>query len=144
MEPITLKDVRDLVPAPIPAEQEAQVAAWCAAMSGVLMVRYKNTPTAGPEVTAARRAVALAKVADAIGRRLERSPLMVQQTAGPFSGRWAERAATTAWFMPEDLEELDAMHEHGGSRTYRTPAPRATWAGNRASAWDRPEWEVDL
>lgn len=139
MQAITLSDVRDLVPAPIPADQETRVGGWVTAMSGWLMVRYGDAPDAGPEVAAARRAVLLAKVADAVGRRLEKSPLMVQQNAGPFGGRWSERGATAAWFMPEELAELDAMHGGGGSRTYRTPAPRGTWAGNRAAAW-----EVDL
>lgn len=137
MDPITLQDVQDMVPAPIPAERAAQVEGWVKAMSGWLMVRYGQAPDAGPEVAAARRAVVLAKVADAVGRRLEKSPLMVQQNAGPFGGRWAERAATAAWFLPEELAELDAMHGSGtGSRTYRTPAPRASWATNRASEWD--------
>lgn len=136
MDPIALEDVADLLPAPIPAAREAEVEGWVKAMSAWLLVRYTNAPRGTPQVEAARRDVALARVAGAIARRIERTPLMVQQTAGPFSGRWSERAATDAWFMPEVVEELDAVFGVGGTRTYRTPAPRATWAGNRARDWE--------
>ena len=138
MIPITLEDVQGQLPAPIPEARKAEVEAWCKAMSGWLLVRYAAAPPARAEVEAARRDVTVARVAGAIARRLERSSLMIQQGAGPFSGRWADRAATEAWFMPEVIAELDALYGHGGTRTYRTPAPRETWAGNRAR-----DWEVD-
>lgn len=123
MEPITFAEVQPILPAPVPAPRVPQVQAWCQALSVLLTARY-------PQATDTHRPYLLVKVADAVARRLEKSPLMVQQNAGPFGARWHDKAALAAWFLPEELTEMDTVLAPGGTRTYRTPAPTGVWAGN--------------
>lgn len=143
MDPITIEDVTGALPAPIPAPRVSQAEAWCKAISALLTARYRAAPDVDDETKIAQRDYLIVKVADAISRRLEKSPLMVQQNAGPFGGRWHDKAALAAWFLPEELDEMDElMNVAGGSRTYRTPAPREFWASNRIPMWEEEDPDV--
>lgn len=71
-------------------------------------------------------------MADAIQRRLDKGQQLVDsETSGPFSVRWNAKSNSAAWFLPEELAEMDDLAGLGGARSYRTPAPDGIRFNNR-------------
>lgn len=62
--------------------------------------------------------------------RLSRPGLIEAQTIGPANVRYNSRAALLKWFLPEQLDELDAMVGLGNVRSVRMAAPDAIRFGN--------------
>lgn len=96
-------------------------------MWGILSMRYGRKLDALTEERRLAIAPALQLIiASALDRRRAKKNLLAEQeSAGPFSVRWAKSSTSGSWFLPDELMDLDRMFGVGGSRTYRTPAPDA-------------------
>ncbi|AZS48390.1 hypothetical protein [Microbacterium oxydans] len=91
--------------------QQARVAAWLPVLDQILNARY------GDRITEHTEPAFISAAADAVMTRLARPGLIAQQTIGPAAVRYHDRAALLRWFLPEQLDELDAMTGSGNIRT---------------------------
>jgi hypothetical protein len=107
---------------------DSRVDAWLTTLSALLTVRY------GARITAPLRPIFVNAAADAIGRRVDKGPTMLdQQAVGPASVRWNSRSAIAAWFLPEEIAQLDEVAQGSpspGARTHRMSAPYGQRFGN--------------
>ncbi|WP_279063652.1 hypothetical protein [Dermabacter hominis] len=114
---------------PLNAAEVARAEAYAAAATALLRARYgakfeERLGDSGPFFDAV--------IASAVARRMQQSPSGIEsQTSGPFSVRYSGAISGGNWFLPGELRDLDAIFGHGGSRTYRTPAPDAQRRLNR-------------
>lgn len=69
--------------------------------------------------------------------RLARPGLVDSQAVGPANVRYNSRAALLKWFLPEQLDELDAIAGLGNVRSVRMAAPDGIRFGNRMSYFDQ-------
>lgn len=86
----------------------------------------------------------MSAAADSIMTRLARPGLVGAQTIGPANVRYDPRAALLKWFLPEQLDELDAIVGVGNIRSVRMPAPDGIRFGNRMRRADVFPEEVDF
>lgn len=122
---LTIDEVRPFLTAK--QQSDARVASWLTALGPLLGVRY------GSRITAEVRPIFVNAAADAIGRRVDKGSAMVdQQSVGPAAVRWNTRSALGAWFLPEELAQLDEVARGGssGARTHRMAAPYGQRFGN--------------
>lgn len=136
---LTLAKVQPLLAKPPSAAQAPRVEGWLAGLSVLLNNRYRAAFSApskeAPELDL--EPLFLIYVADAVQRRLDKLRQMLDsEGAGPFSARWNPASSLGAWFLPAELEEMDAVTGGGGTRTYRTPAPDHIRFNNRARTYE--------
>lgn len=117
------------------AAQTARVTAWLPVLELRLNARYGDRITTEPSgtdpVVPANEPAFVSAAADSIMTRLARPGLVDSQAVGPANVRYNSRAALLKWFLPEQLDELDAIVGIGNVRSVRTPAPDAIRFGNR-------------
>lgn len=115
------------------AAQTTKVTAWLPVLALRLNARYGDRITTEPVGTVpANEPVFISAAADSIMTRLSRPGLVESQTIGPANVRYNSRAALLKWFLPEQLDELDAMVGLGNVRSVRMAAPDAIRFGNPA------------
>lgn len=116
---------------PLTAAQQTRVSAWLPVLALRLNARYgdriTSPPTANPN-----EAAFVSAAADSIATRLARPGLVEAQTIGPANVRYNTRASLLKWFLPEQLDELDAMVGLGNVRSVRMAAPDGIRFGNPA------------
>ncbi|GAB2567484.1 hypothetical protein [Leucobacter ruminantium] len=119
-------------------DQSTKVDAWITVLGPLLNARY------GDAITAELEPVFVSAAADAIIRRLERPRGgAIEERVGPASIKRDPRFLLSAWFLPEELEQLDDVIGAGSIRSHRTPAPDAQRFGNRYRPEvpdELPEW----
>lgn len=96
---------------PLKLAQQASVAAWLPVLDQILNARY------GDRITEHTEPAFVSAAADAVMTRLARPGLIAQQSIGPATVRYNERAALLRWFQPEQLDELDAITGTGNVHT---------------------------
>lgn len=115
--------------------QTTRVEAWLPVLELRLNARYGDRITTVPSstdpVVPANEPAFVSASADSIMTRLARPGLVESQAVGPANVRYSSRAALLKWFLPEQLDELDAIVGIGNVRSVRTPAPDAIRFGNR-------------
>ncbi len=115
--------------------QTARVTAWVPVLELRLNARYGDRITTEPSgtdpVVPANEPAFVSAAADSIMTRLARPGLVDSQAVGPANVRYNSRAALLKWFLPEQLDELDAIVGVGNVRSVRTPAPDGIRFGNR-------------
>lgn len=120
---------------PLTSDQLSKVDAWITVLGPLLNARYGDAITAGLEP------VFVSAAADAIIRRLGRPQSgAIEERIGSASIKRDPRFLLSAWFLPEELEQLDDVIGAGSIRSHRTPAPDAQRFGNRY----RPEVPDEL
>jgi len=129
---LTMNLVEPFLP-PLKESQQERVEAWLSVLQVILNARYGAGITQEPD--GGNEPMFLSAAADAIERRLARPGMVLQQNIGPAGVRYDPRATLARWFLPEQLDELDAVAGFGGVRSVRTPAPDAIRYGNRANAY---------
>lgn len=119
-------------------DQSTKVDTWITVLGPLLNARY------GDAITAELEPVFVSAAADAIIRRLERPRGgAIEERVGPASIKRDPRFLLSAWFLPEELEQLDDVIGAGSIRSHRTPAPDAQRFGNRYRQEvpdELPEW----
>ena len=118
------------------APQTTKVNAWIPVLQLRLNARYGDRITTVPSgtdpVVPANEPAFVSAAADAIMRKLAAPVAMVDaQTIGPANVRYNARAHLLKWFLPEQLDDLDAIVGLGNVRTVRMPAPDGVRFGNR-------------
>jgi len=124
---LTKEKLAPFLPA-LRADQETKVEAWITVLGPLLNARY------GDAITSEVEPVFVSAAADAIIRRLERpNSGALRERVGPASIDRDARFLLAAWFLPEELAQLDDLMGVGAGviRTHRTPAPDAQRFGNR-------------
>lgn len=115
--------------------QTTRVTAWLPVLELRLNARYGDRITTEPSgtdpVVPANEPAFISAAADSIMTRLARPGLIDSQAVGPANVRYNSRAALLKWFLPEQLDELDAIVGLGNVRSVRTPAPDGIRFGNR-------------
>lgn len=128
--------------------QTARVTAWLPVLALRLNARYGDRITTEPSgtdpVVPANEPAFISAAADSIMTRLARPGLVDSQAVGPANVRYNSRAALLKWFLPEQLDELDAIVGSGNVRSVRTPAPDGVRFGNRMRRADMFLEEVDF
>lgn len=128
--------------------QTARVTAWLPVLALRLNARYGDRITTEPSdtdpVVPENEPAFISAAADSIMTRLARPGLVDSQAVGPANVRYNSRAALLKWFLPEQLDELDAIVGVGNIRSVRTPAPDAIRFGNRMRRADVFPEEVDF
>lgn len=117
--------------------QSTKVNAWITVLGPLLNQRY------GEAITTKLEPVFVSAAADAIIRRLERPRSgALRERVGPASIDRDARFLLAAWFLPEELAQLDDLVGAGTGviRSHRTPAPDEQRFGNRY----RPEVPDEL
>lgn len=105
---LTLTDLEPFT-GPLTPTQRDRAVAWLPVLDLALNARYSITDTTRPAFVAA--------AADAVMRRLTHPGQITQQAIGPATVRYNERAALLRWFLPEQLDDLDAITGNGNIRT---------------------------
>jgi hypothetical protein len=118
------------------AAQTAKVAAWIPVLELRLNARYGDRITTEPSgtdpVIPPNEPAFISAAADSIMTRLAHPGGQIDsQTIGPSNVRYNARAALLKWFLPEQLDDLDAIVGIGNVRSVRTPAPDGIRFGNR-------------
>jgi hypothetical protein len=107
---------------------DSRVSAWLTTLAALLQARY------GSRITEPLRPIFVNAAADAIGRRVDKGSSMIdQQSVGAASVRWNPRSAIAAWFLPEEIAQLDEVAQGNtspGARTHRMAAPYGQRFGN--------------
>lgn len=124
------------------AAQTTRAEAWLPVLELRLNARYGDRITTQPSgtdpVIPPNEPAFLSAAADAIVRKLGQPSVAVDaQTIGPANVRYNQRAHLLKWFLPEQLDDLDAIVGVGNVRTVRTPAPDAIRFGNRMRYFDQ-------
>lgn len=129
---LTMEKVQPFLP-PLSATQTEKVNAWLPVLQLLLNARYGDRiTTQAVDGIPANEPLFVATAADAIDRRLVRpNGLIDQQSIGPASVRYNPRANLAAWFLPEELAQLDGATGSGSIRSKRTPAPDGIRFQNR-------------
>jgi hypothetical protein len=131
---LTLAKLEPFLPT-LTTAQTTKVTAWLPVLALRLNARYGDRITTEPSgtdpVVPANEPAFISAAADSIMTRLARPGLVGSQTIGPANVRYDSRAALLKWFLPEQLDELDAIVGLGNVRFVRTPAPDAIRFGNR-------------
>lgn len=94
---------------PLTPAQRDRAEAWLPVLAIALNARYVITSVTRPAFVSA--------AADSVMRRLSHPGQVSQQTIGPATVRFNERAALLRWFLPEQLDDLDAITGSGNVRT---------------------------
>lgn len=130
------------------AAQKTRAEAWLPVLALRLNARYGDRITTEPSgtdpVIPPNEPAFISAAADSIMTRLARPGLVEAQTIGPANVRYNSRAALLKWFLPEQLDELDAIVGSGNVRSVRTPAPDGVRFGNRMRRADVFPEEVDF
>jgi len=125
------------------AAQTARVTAWLPVLELRLNARYGDRITTEPSgtdpVIPPNEPAFISTAADSIMTRLARPGLVEAQTIGPANVRYNARAALLKWFLPEQLDELDAVVGFGNVRSVRMAAPDGIRFGNPARDFDIEE-----
>lgn len=111
--------------------QQTRVEPWLAPLQVLLNARYGDRITTEPD--GGNESLFVSAAADAINRRVTRPAdfdHVQQQSIGPASARYRDRAGLAGWFTADDLAQLDDVTGRGTVRTYRTPAPDGQRFGN--------------
>lgn len=116
--------------------QTTRAEAWLPVLELRLNARYGDRITSPPTPKPNEPAF-LSAAADAIMTKLQRPGLIDSQGVGPANVKYNARAGLLKWFLPEQLDELDAIVGVGNIRSVRTPAPDAVRFGNRMSYLDQ-------
>jgi len=112
--------------------QKTRAEAWLPVLALRLNARYGDRITSPPVVNPTEPAF-VSVAADAIVRKLGQPNVAVDaQTIGPANVRYNQRAHLLKWFLPEQLDELDAIVGSGSIRSVRMAAPDAIRFGNPA------------
>lgn len=131
---LTMQKLQPFLPA-LTAAQTTRVTAWLPVLELRLNARYGDRITEVPSDTdpvgPPNEPAFISAAADSIMTRLARPGLVDSQAAGPANVRYNARAALLKWFLPEQLDELDAIVGLGNVRSVRTPAPDGIRFGNR-------------
>lgn len=134
-----MQKLQPFLPA-LTAAQTTRVTAWLPVLALRLNARYGDRITTEPSgtdpVIPANEPAFISAAADSIMTRLARPGLVDSQAVGPANVRYNSRAALLKWFLPEQLDELDAIVGSGNVRSVRTPAPDAIRFGNLARDFD--------
>lgn len=110
--------------------QTTKVTAWLPVLALRLNARYGDRITSPPALNPNEPAF-VAAAADAVMTRLTRPGGQIDsQTIGPANVRYNNRAGLLKWFLPEQLDELDAMVGLGNVRSVRMAAPDGIRFGN--------------
>lgn len=112
------------------AAQKTRAEAWLPVLALRLNARYGDRITSPPVANPTEPAF-ISAAADSIMTRLARPGLVDSQAVGPANVRYNSRAALLKWFLPEQLDELDAIVGSGNVRSVRAPAPDGIRFGNR-------------
>jgi hypothetical protein len=144
---LTMAKLEPFLPT-LTAAQTAKVTAWLPVLTLRLNARYGDRITTEPSgtdpVVPANEPAFISAAADSIMTRLARPGLVEAQAVGSASVRYNSRAALLKWFLPEQLDELDAIVGSGNIRSVRTPAPDGIRFGNRMRRADVFPEEVDF
>ncbi|MBT2473306.1 hypothetical protein J7E68_01620 [Microbacterium sp. ISL-103] len=128
------------------AAQTTKVTAWLPVLALRLNARYGDRITTVPSgtdpVVPANEPAFISAAADSIMTRLARPGLVDSQAVGPANVRYNSRAALLKWFLPEQLDELDAIAGLGNVRSIRMAAPDPIRFGNRMSYFDQLDEEA--
>lgn len=131
---LTLAKLTAFLPT-LTAAQTTKVTAWLPVLALRLNARYGDRITTEPSgtdpVIPANEPAFVSAAADAIMTRLQRPGLVESQGIGPASVKYNTRASLLKWFLPEQLDELDAMVGLGNVRSVRMAAPDGIRFGNR-------------
>ncbi|WP_404474835.1 hypothetical protein [Microbacterium aerolatum] len=131
---LTMQKLQPFLPT-LTAAQTTKVTAWLPVLALRLNARYGDRITTVPSgtdpVVPANEAAFISAAADSIMTRLTRPGLVEAQTIGPANVRYNARAALLKWFLPEQLDELDAIVGLGNVRSVRMAAPDGIRFGNR-------------
>jgi hypothetical protein len=130
----TLADVQPFIVPPLKSSQESTAEAWLPVLDLLLNARY------GDRITDDNEAAFFSAEADAIRNRLDRPGNVLQQSVGPASVRYTDRAGMLTWFSSDALDQLDQLCGIGGTTTVRMPAPDVQRFGNLNTPWP---WTVD-
>jgi len=134
---LQIGDVTPFLPT-LNQQQTGRATAWLPVLSQLLDARYGDKINA-VDAEPSNRVLFVSAAADALERRLKGpGGLIDQQSIGGASVRYNSRAALSRWFLPEELDQLDAACGLGGGiRTVRMPAPDAVRFGNTARSFDQ-------
>ncbi|MDA4894830.1 hypothetical protein PFZ55_49015 [Streptomyces sp. MS2A] len=122
---LTMQKLDPFLPT-LTAAQTTRAEAWLPVLALRLNARY------GDRITTENEPAFVSACADAIVRKLGQPKVMVDsQTIGPANVRYNARAHLLKWFLPEQLDDLDAIVGLGNVRSVRMPAPDAIRFGNR-------------
>ncbi|MEU4016183.1 hypothetical protein AB0E56_13070 [Microbacterium sp. NPDC028030] len=127
---LTMQKLDPFLPT-LTAAQKTRAEAWLPVLALRLNARYGDRITSPPVANPTEPAFVSA-AADAIMTRLTRPGLVESQAVGPANVRYNARAALLKWFLPEQLDELDAMVGLGNVRSVRMAAPDGIRFGNPA------------
>ncbi|WP_303708420.1 MULTISPECIES: hypothetical protein [Microbacterium] len=132
---LTMQKLQPFLPT-LTAAQKTRAEAWLPVLALRLNARYGDRittePTGTDPVVPANEPAFISAAADSIMTRLARPGLVESQAVGPANVRYNARAALLKWFLPEQLDELDAMVGLGNVRSVRMAAPDGIRFGNPA------------
>lgn len=121
---LTFANVEPFLSPALTGSEQTLAEAWLPVLDLHLNARY------GDLITDANKPAFYSAAADAIRNRLDRPGNVLQQSVGPASVRYNDRAALLRWFAADQLDELDMLCGIAGTRTIRTPAPDGIRYGN--------------